>query len=860
METNQQDRLADILAGREDNYLLPFYWQRGNHTDRIPEQIARIYESGCRAVCVESRTHEDFVGPGWWRDLDIILSECQKRDMKVWIFDDKHYPTGQCCGLIKSRPDLRQWALAERHHDIPGPMARATVLMTPGTDEEPLLGVFAYKRTGHDEDLTGDPIDLTSCCSNGFLYWDNVPDGCWRVFFVYRSHRGTRDFSFDPITEESVRFLIETVYEPHWEHCREHFGKTFAGFFSDEPPIGNGYFADHRAEYGYYDIRIGSDGLALPWNDRVREMMTDELGFDPLPYVGSLWYQGDRAPEMRLAYMNAVTKLFRDNFSRALGSWCRAHGVAYIGHIIEDNNAHARLAASGGHYFRSLDGQDMGGIDIACHQVMPGEAHYMTRFSCAVGAADSEFYHYVLGQLASSLSRVNPSMRDKAMCEVFGAYGWGEGSVTTHWLMDFLLVRGINRFIPHAFSPFYPNPDCPPHFGCEGHDPQFDAFSALMHASNKAAHLLTDGRAVRPAAILYHAEGEWMNPRGTAMLTQVPACALLDAHIAYDILPADVFTDQAFLREGNLNVNGCAYQVLVIPYAPLLPEFLIASLNKLTDAGFPVLYVDGLPAGAHGHTVNLKELAETVNALGINNIRVEGNCPLLRILHVRGENTQTFMFFNEDMTPAHAFVTLPASGNFARLRLTEDAAWREETPDGTVTVDLLPGQSEILVFGSAATESLPKRTVTTEERTLTPTYTIEIADADDLTAFKPYTVTDSLFDFNSPDRLPGFSGKMRYTFTLPLDAVPAGAVLDLGLVGENARVTVNGRDAGIRIAAPYTFPVESLLKPGDNTVTVTVSNTLAGKMRDRFSFHLTLQPSGLLGEVKLRYSIRELNP
>ena len=34
-------RLDDVLNGREGNYLFPFYWQRGDHRDRIPAQIAR---------------------------------------------------------------------------------------------------------------------------------------------------------------------------------------------------------------------------------------------------------------------------------------------------------------------------------------------------------------------------------------------------------------------------------------------------------------------------------------------------------------------------------------------------------------------------------------------------------------------------------------------------------------------------------------------------------------------------------------------------------------------------------------------------------------------------------------------------
>ncbi|MBQ5354839.1 MAG: hypothetical protein IIU08_03110, partial [Clostridia bacterium] len=66
------DRLNDVLTGKEDNYMLPFYWQHGDHTASIPEEVERIYQSGARAFCVESRPHRDFCGEGWWRDMDII--------------------------------------------------------------------------------------------------------------------------------------------------------------------------------------------------------------------------------------------------------------------------------------------------------------------------------------------------------------------------------------------------------------------------------------------------------------------------------------------------------------------------------------------------------------------------------------------------------------------------------------------------------------------------------------------------------------------------------------------------------------------------------------------------------------------
>ena len=862
-------RLHEVLTRNEANYLLPFYWQHGTHRDRIPAQVRRIYDSGCRALCVESRPHPGFGGPDWWADMDIILAECQRLGMKVWILDDQHFPTGYANGLVgKKYPQHKRLNIVERHVDVMGPMEGAAFLMNMPTDGDTLEGIFAYPRTGYDEDLVPAPVDLTGNVRDGYLYWD-VPEGCWRIFFITRSYKYSTNKNYmDMLREDSAHVLIEAVYEPHYEHYAEYFGNTIAGFFSDEPGLGNTLAGPWRADFGMYENRVGDTGMAYPMNDELLALMTAEMGEDARLYLGELWYHSDHAHKTRLAYMNAVTRLWRKCFSRQIGDWCRAHGVMYIGHIIEDMNAHGRLGRTGGHYFRSLEGQDMSGIDIVLHQVMPGMAHYMHDCTAAGGMADPAFFHYVLAQLAASMAHQYPQMKGRAMCEEFGAYGWAEGAPMMKWITDFLLVRGINHFVPHAFSPDYPDPDCPPHFGAEGHDPQFDGFTHLMSYTNQAAHLLCGGEHVTSCAILYHAEGEWMNRRGEAMLTQVPAKVLLDEHLCYDIICLDML-EKAVVQNKKMVVNGESYGALVVPYAPIMPPELGAVVEKLSGEGVPVLLCEDRPAvnredrpavdrkdrpaSLCGEVVSVADLPALIRELGLSDITVEGDCPLLRHYHVRRDGTDVFMFFNEDAAnTAKATVTLPVSGSFARLRLVEDSGYRDVAPDGRVTVELLPSRSEIWVFGDDHAASLPELPSLTEEITLSPTYTIELADSEDLTAYRPYMTTDRLPNVTSAGELPHFSGKMRYTFTLELDTVPEGATLDLGRVGQTARVWVNGRDAGIRIAAPYVYPVADLLTEGTNTVTVEVANTLTGKVRDGFSYHMAIMPSGLLGPVKLK--------
>ena len=39
-------RLDDVLLGREDNFLLPLFWMKGDDRARLPERVAQVRESG----------------------------------------------------------------------------------------------------------------------------------------------------------------------------------------------------------------------------------------------------------------------------------------------------------------------------------------------------------------------------------------------------------------------------------------------------------------------------------------------------------------------------------------------------------------------------------------------------------------------------------------------------------------------------------------------------------------------------------------------------------------------------------------------------------------------------------------------
>ncbi|MBE6929826.1 MAG: glycosyl transferase family 2 [Ruminococcaceae bacterium] len=850
-------RLHDVLSGQEANYMLPFYWQHGDHYETIPEEVERIYASGARALCVESRPHKDFCGETWWRDMDLILEESKKRGMKVWILDDDHFPTGHAVGHIaKYHPELRPWQLIERHVDVMGPLKDA-MLTVEEKDGQHLICAYAYPRTGVGEVCENRPVCLTGNVKGHFLHF-SLPEGCWRVFFLFKTREGSRHPDYiDMLNPESVRVLIDAVYEPHFAHYADYFGSTIVGFFSDEPSLGNDWYRTHSRDLGMYNRRVGMPGLALPWNDAIPDMMTASLGFDAAACLPALWFEQEGVTEIvRHAYMDAVTKLYRDCFTRQLGDWCLAHGVQYIGHIIEDMNAHARLGCSAGHYFRALDGQHMSGMDIVLHQIIPGMSDYIHSASSFGCDADPAFFDYVLAKLASSYAHIGTQMEGRAMCEVFGAYGWAEGTPVMKWLLDYLLVRGVNHFVPHAFSPAFPDPDCPPHFGVKGFDPQFEGYSRLMKYANCVSHLLTGGTHRADAAILYHADAEWMNLDGNAMLTQVPAKLLYDAHIDFDILPADCFTDDSGSRVFPARVeNGCLcvgkqiYRVLIVPAAVVLPAKLEQALAALQSAGLPVirLGVDAEPAS----------LLSALEELFVPDITVEGAYPKLRICHYTADDAEVYMFSNESVTDGvDTTVTLTgACGTAVMLDLLNDSVCAVSAPDGRLALTLAPRQSVIAVFDRDAAASLPAVKNWTASSAPAFSFRIETAPYTDMEHFTLYAENvsaDALFSLTGIDHMPEFSGRVRYTCTFDRADAPAAArlALDLGEVGQTSHLWCNGIDLGTRVCTPYRYELTDALRDGKNELVIEVSNTLANAIRDRFSAYLAIPATGLTGGMR----------
>lgn len=834
-------RLKENLNNIQQNYIAPFLWLHGEDDELIINELNKIYESGIRSVCLESRTHEGFVRDGWWHDVGVIFEHCKKMDMNVWILDDKHFPSGYANGIFaKKHRDLQPWCITEQHMDIVGPVKDGAAMcdcwLYDKSDE--IIGAVALKHVPNTEKYS-EAIDITTGISNGMVYF-TLPEGMWRIVFLIKTRRGFSKYfaAFsDLLNKETIKMYIDEVYEPHYEHFKEYFGNTFLGFFSDEPGFRN------NSVPGLHNFDFGTPFIFQPWSGGIKCEFERLYNNMALPYLSGLWFDIDNvSSDARYAFMEHVTKQYRDNFCNTIAEWCHSHNISYIGHIIEDNNYHSATTWSVGHYFRALDGQDMSGIDVVLHQIIPGLSECANAGLVSYRHMNNKFFNYVLAKLGSSMAHIDAKKKGRAMCEIFGAYGWAEGTKIMKYLMDHMLVRGINYFVPHAFSPKPNDSDCPPNFYDSGENPLFKFFKYHMDYLNRVAHMLSGGTHISNCAILYDAELRWTNREYTH--EEDIAKVLCDNLLDYDIIPAD-YIDK---MDENGFLNGEKYDLILVPYAKNIPPEIREKLERCMVKTVCVSNddIDGC--------INTDAIADYLKQNGYFDIKSDYNGIYLRYCHYRRNGADIYMFVNEDVNNtinAKVYLNGFDGGEYVVYDAYENKAYRANSHNGEVLINLAPYNSVLIITGDADVKGIVyKSDYDIEYTVINPIYDIYVSEQNSEN-YVPYSVTQKLESITSAKNLPDFSGTVRYDFNV--DLTDENAVIDFEYVGEAAELYVNDECIGVKTYPPYTFDMSKFAIKGKNKVRLFVTNHNGYNRRDAFSKYLLFEPSGLLGNVKIGY-------
>lgn len=534
----------------------PLFWLHGDESpELLNKMVDKMAEAGNGSFTAESRPHKDWLGEGWYRDLNICLDAAKRNDLQMWIFDEDWWPSQTVAGKVPAAYAAKKLAASA----IPLEGGKS---YESGFPADPHFVALVAGRLAADGAVDADSlINLLPFAKDGKVRWSAPPDtGTWQVMeFRWepapRLKQGKR-LAIDGMSENCVDWYVQTVYEPHHKRFGKDFGKTIPGYFYDEP--------ETPGDWG--------TGLAETFKS---------MGVDWIPaYVAwKFKLSGEAQDAAFYQYAEARAETWGRVTYGGLSEWCRKRGVVSIGHFMEHGMLYIHPDYCAGDMMRLQKYSDMGGIDLVCRQMYSDKRPHDI---------------YQTPKLGSSVSHVYGKRDDIAMCEIFGGYNQELTYPQMKWLCDQHQLRGINFLIPHSFNPHAPvDKDYPPYFYNGGFEPRFALYRVWADYSSRLSLMLTGGYHVCPVAILFSGNAKRV---GTYTTPENITTALQDSLYDCDWLPFERFEDPVCqIKEKQIVLHQEQYRVLVVPPAEAMPHSTLAKVKSFFDAGGIVIGYGKLP-------------------------------------------------------------------------------------------------------------------------------------------------------------------------------------------------------------------------------------------------------------------------
>ena len=531
----------------------PLFWLHGDESrDRLEMYVGKVAEGGNGCFTAESRPHLGWLGPAWYRDLAICLAAAKKHDLKMWIFDEKWWPSGEVGGRVPKRYGSKR--LVASVTTVPG----ETPLLAPGYGGPQFVAAVAGRETSDGIDGTS-LVDLAGSIRDGKLTW-TAPAGTWKVFkFTWENRISGNRYLLDGASQDCVDWYIRTVYQPHYDHFADDFGKTIMGYFYDEP--------ETHGDWGTEVMKVLAE-RKVDWKKAL------------VAWKAKL--AGEEQTAARYQYRDALAEAWGRTLYGGLARWCKEHKVVSQGHFLEHGNSYLNPDCCAGNMFQLQKYSDRGAIDAVFTQFAWGKRV----------AYDAPTWQ--TPKLASSITHANGKTDDITMVEIFGARGQDLTYPEMKWWADHMQVSGVNFLIPHSFNPRAPrDSDCPPYFYNGGFEPRWPLYRVFADYTSRLSVMLTGGRHVCPVALLFLGQSAH---EGKALTPEQISESLQDALYDCDWIPYDVFENDMRVDQRELRVHGEKYRVLVVPPVETIPYPTLAKVREFFEQGGVVVGHGFLPS------------------------------------------------------------------------------------------------------------------------------------------------------------------------------------------------------------------------------------------------------------------------
>ena len=551
---------------------------------------------------------------GWMSErmihfMRFAIERAAERDMWVILYDEGMYPSGSSSGQVPAEnPAFRTRGLVSIDLDEakPGTEVQGVRIGDNGEPElapgQNLVAIVRRKQGGHRLAIIDRAARDGYSVIRGLHFTQDDPPR--RA--DHKEVPENQPAGGDILNPESVACFIRLVYQRYYDEFGKHFGKTVKAIFTDEPSM---------------LARRGERGM-MPGTTGILEHVNAFLGYDFTEHLPALWYDDEPDAALhRRNYQRALQARLEQTFYRPISNWCDSHGVCLTGHPAgPDDIGQLR-------YFQ-IPGQD-----VVWRYIEPGkpnalEGDQSTQAKCA----SSAMIHL---------------KRRRNMNECCGAYGPDLTFDEMKWLTSWLLVRGCNLLVPHAFFYSIRGPridERPPDVG--PNSPWWPQYKPFAQATARLCWLNTDSRHVCELAIL------GLNDS----LPWRAAKVCFQHQRDFNYLEARHLWEDAQVDSEGIRLAGMHYRVLILEEDP--PEKAKSAIDVLAKTGRVIRW--------NKETADL-QLIEAIDKLVSPDVLVRPDTSDLRVRHVQKGGTDYYLLFNEGGGDLELRLIVSAKGGWALL-------------------------------------------------------------------------------------------------------------------------------------------------------------------------------------------------
>ena len=648
--------------------------------------------------------------------------------------------------------------------------------------------------------------------------------------------------SADLLNPEAVRSFLSFTHERYASWLAPHFGSTILGFFTDEPSL------------------LGRNAAPdlVPWtHDFMNDWLAQGLRMEDLALLREDGAAGERHLQVRKLFRKALAARLGTTYYAALAQWCEAHHLLLTGH------PEGSMDVGMLRYF-GIPGQDL-----------------VWRWVSPEGDTALTGPHSTMAKSAADAARRWGRRRNANEC--FGCCGpegiqWAFSADDMKWMLDWLFVRGTNLIIPHAF---YYSLDGSIRYGERPPDAGpnniwWSAYPRITAYIRRMSWLRTDSRERATVAVL--CQEDWVPWRIVAPLYR--------DQIGFHYVEESYLLAKGFVREAGLvEVGEEQYAVLAVESPHRFSPETAALMTRFASAGGCVLAYESEHVCKDGTSdVRMDGTAEVPSRIREHVRRHEGwpmlphlhpPCGSLRMTTMEKEGNLFYLLTNEGEESAETRLVVPAGNGVEKWQRWDP--WNGEICEQP----FLEQRDPSLVHGAEQDcVALPIRLERRESLILRRIQTVKKAAPAETDGCSSEPIErELLLDLSHAWRLSGgpLHDPLALDLLRPWENIPAlsglaGSItyerafsfqpdhgvryeLDLGDIGEFARLCVNGQETDCKLWRPYVYDVSALLVSGENHLTVEVTNSLAHRYEAE-AVRCLPQPllrlrSGLLGPVRL---------